>query len=115
MIIGGKKQLIDIILIDIKIVLIQHDDCASCFKMLAVTATQCNVLAERHKDQAGFFFVFCDFVSLYIMAMMREHINYSKTSTVSQLQLSEQPADAPHMLGNRAQSFFTSTFLFNRN
>lgn len=39
--------------------------------------------------------------------MMREHINYGKTLTVSQLQLSEQPADAPHMLGNRAQSFLS--------
>lgn len=37
--------------------------------------------------------------------MMREHINYSKTLTASQLQLSEQLVDAPHTLGNRAQSF----------
>lgn len=58
MIIGGKKKTIEIILIDIKIVLIQHDDCASCFKMLVVTAAQCNVLAERHKDRSGWIF-FC--------------------------------------------------------
>lgn len=57
MIIGGGEKIIEIFLIDIKIVLIQHDDCASCFKVLVVTATQCNVLAERHKDQAGSFFL----------------------------------------------------------
>lgn len=43
--------------------------------------------------------------------MIPEYINYNETLIVSQLQLSEQPVDAPLMLGNRAQSFYVNVLV----
>lgn len=49
--------------------------------------------------------IFDDFFVTVDLPMMREFFNYGILID-SQLQLSEQPVDAAHMLGNYAQSFY---------